>query len=346
MFAGVNPAHPRDCASSQLRYTAFMTPGPPPADFAPVDSARPADLQAFPVHIATPDISAFRQGNTGIPGFTTHDSGLPGPHVVLVSLIHGNEIAGAAILAELLRAKFTPRRGKLTFGFANLAAFDRFNSQTPLASRHIEEDMNRVWDDLQLFGVRRSLELNRAREIRPLVDTADILLDLHTMLWPSNPVLLCGPTAQGRELALKLATPATVIADSGHAGGKRLIDYGRFSEATGILAEAGQHWEPAALSQTRATVRALLRQTGMLLAPPPPPAPITFAQVTHTITARTNRFVFLRSFQGGEIIPAADTLIAHDGDTEIRTPYDSCMLVMPSLRVSLGHTAVRLARLA
>jgi succinylglutamate desuccinylase len=264
--------------------------------------------------------------------------------VVLVSLIHGNEIAGAAILAELLRARFMPRRGKLTLGFANLAAFDRFNPQSPLASRHVEEDLNRVWDDLQLFGVRRSLELNRAREIRPLIDTADILLDLHTMLWPSSPLLLCGATTQGRALAMKLQTPATVIADHGHAGGKRLIEYGRFSEAPAILAEAGQHWEPTALTQTRATVQALLRHTGMLMAPPPPPSPVTFAQVTHTITARTNRFVFLRNFKGGEIIPSAGTLIAHDGDAEIRTPYDNCMLVMPSLRVSHSHTAVRLAR--
>ncbi len=321
-----------------------MTPGHPPADSAPADSASPAEIPAFAVRIATPDISPFRQGNTGIPGFTTRDSRTPGPHVVLVSLIHGNEIAGAAILAELLRARFMPLRGKLTIGFANLAAFDRFNPQSPLASRHVEEDLNRVWDDLQLFGVRRSLELNRAREIRPLIDTAGILLDLHTMLWPSCPVLLCGPNARGRELAMQLGTPATVVADQGHAGGKRLIDYGRFSEAAGILAEAGQHWEPAALTQTRATVHALLRQTGMLTAPPPPPSPITLAQVTHTVTARTNRFVFLRNFHGGEIIPAADTLIAHDGDVEIRTPYDNCMLVMPSLRVSHGHTAVRLAQ--
>jgi hypothetical protein len=33
-----------------------------------------------------------------------------------------------------------------------------------------------------------------------------------------------------------------------------------------------------------------------------------------------------------------------DGDTEIRTPHDDCLLVMPSLRPSRGHTAVRLAR--
>ena len=39
-----------------------------------------------------------------------------------------------------------------------------------------------------------------------------------------------------------------------------------------------------------------------------------------------------------------DTLIAMDGETEIRTPHDNCLLVMPSLRPSRGHTAVRLGR--
>jgi len=80
--------------------------------------------------------------------------------------------------------------------------------------------------------------------------------------------------------------------------------------------------------------------------PPASSAPLTFGQVTRTITARTNRFVFTHEFRGGEVIPTAGPLIAHDGEEEIRTPHDNCLLVMPSLRVSLGHTAVRLARFA
>ena len=86
-----------------------------------------------------------------------------------------------------------------------------------------------------------------------------MLLDMHSMLWPSDPLLLCGPMSRGRELALTIATPSVVIADHGHAGGKRLIDYGRFtaaiSPATGILVEAGQHWEPGSIAQTRARSR-------------------------------------------------------------------------------------------
>ncbi|HQT47616.1 MAG TPA: succinylglutamate desuccinylase/aspartoacylase family protein [Acidocella sp.] len=326
-----------------------MTSSTPQAASTHQLPALPGDLPVFPVHTPAPDLSPYLAGNTGIRGFTTRDSGQPGPHVVLVSLIHGNEIAGATVLAELLAENFSPLRGRLTLGFANLAAFARFDPTAPLTSRFIEEDMNRVWDDIQLFGVRRSVELDRAREIRPLIDTSDILLDLHSMLWPSPPLLLCGPSPRGKVLARNVATPAAIIADDGHVGGKRLIDYGHFTATTGraagVLVEAGQHWEAATIAQTRVTVRALLHNTGMAIFPAPAVPQPTLAQVTHTITAHTHRFVFVRDFSGNELIPTAHTLIAHDGETEIRTPYENCMLVMPCLRATYGHTAVRLARL-
>ncbi|HTQ72248.1 MAG TPA: succinylglutamate desuccinylase/aspartoacylase family protein [Acidocella sp.] len=322
-----------------------MTTGPtsavPPA-------ALPPGLPVFAVEITPPDLSPYIQGNTGIPGFTSLESGLPGPHVVLVSLIHGNEFAGAIVLAELLAGGFKPLRGKLTLGFANLAAFAQFDPKNPIASRFVEEDMNRVWDDFALFGVRRSAELERARAIKPIIDSADMLLDLHTMLWPSDPVLLCGAGPRGRALGMAVGTPALVVADTGHAGGKRLIDYGRFTEdspqgAACLLVEAGPHWRQDAVDQSRATVRALLRQAGMLNAPAPRTAS-RFAEVVALITARTNRFVFVRDFRGGEVIAKAGTLIAHDGDEEIRTPEDNLIMIMPSLKVSHGHTAARLAR--
>jgi predicted deacylase len=310
-------------------------------------------LPAFPVLLTPPDLARFAVGNTGVEGFTTRDSGRSGPHVLIVSLIHGNEIAGAIAVKELLEQDFRPACGRLTLGFANLAAYRRFDPANPLTSRFVEEDLNRVWDDAQLFGVRHSAELERAREIRRLADDADMVLDLHSMLWPSDPLLLCGPSPRGHALAAAVAEPALVIADHGHAGGKRLIDYGRFTAGTGrgaaILVEAGQHWEPSTLQQTRATIAAMLRHAGMLAAPParasiaPVIAPV-FAEVTRVVTARTSRFVFARDYRGGEIIAQSGTLIAHDGETEIRTPHDDCLLVMPSLRASRGHTALRMAR--
>ena len=47
-----------------------------------------------------------------------------------------------------------------------------------------------------------------------------------------------------------------------------------------------------------------------------------------------------------ELIAQAGTLIAYDGDEEVRTPYDACVLIMPSRRLRKGESAVRYGRYA
>lgn len=304
----------------------------------------------FPVRIEPPDLSPWRTGNTGVPGFLSFRGAAPGPHVMIVALVHGNEIAGAIVLDRLLRQGVRPARGRLTLGFANLAAFDRFDPAHPVASRFVDEDLNRIWHPDVLDGPRVSVELTRGRQMRRLVDDADILLDLHSMLWAADPLILCGSTARGRALACRIGTPPLVVADTGHAGGQRLIDYRVFTDpcspATACLVEAGQHWEPETVGTTERTVLSLLHAEGLLPAPPAAMLPRVpaCAEVTDAITAATGSFSFVRPFRGGDVIRRHDTLIATDGTAEIRTPYDDCLLVMPNLRPTRGHTAVRLAR--
>jgi predicted deacylase len=317
--------------------------GPPP---------RPP-LPQFEVRLTAPDISPWIPGNTGIPGFTTKDSGKPGPHVAILSLMHGNEFAGAIVLDRLLRLGLAPKRGRLTVGFINLAAFERFDPRRPTLSRYVDEDINRVWDDMVLDGSRRSVELDRAREIRPLIDTVDVLLDLHSMLWPSDPLILCGETERGRTLACAIGVPELIVSDTGHLSGRRIIDYRRFSapgsQCAANLVEAGQHWHPETVEVMLASVAGLLRHTGVAPEAAGLPAPPRYverrlAQVTKAVTASSSQFSFVQPWRGGAVIPRRNTLIALDGNTEIRTPHDDCLLVIPSLRPSRGHTAVRLAR--
>jgi predicted deacylase len=310
-------------------------------------------LPDFQVRLHPPDLEPWIAGNTGIPGITTRDSGRPGPHVALFCLMHGNEFAGAIVLGGLLRAGLAPLIGRLSFGFLNLAAFERFDPRRPTASRFIDEDMNRVWDAAILDGPRSSIELDRAREIRGFVDTVDVLVDLHSMLWPSEALILCGTPAKGQALAVGIGTPGLVVADQGHLNGRRLIDYARFSRPdtpyAACLVEAGQHWDQATVDTKRGSVAGVLRHLNMVAPDAPlPPAPAArrsrVAQVTAAVTAATSNFAFVQAFRGGDVVPRRNTLIALDGETEIRTPYDDCLLIMPSLRPSRGHTAVRLAR--
>jgi predicted deacylase len=330
-----------DHPGSEIGGVTGVAPPPPP-------------VLHFDVQLRAPSIARWQRGNAGIPGFMSFTGPAPGPHVLVLALTHGNEIAGAVALDRLLAARVRPQRGTLTFGFVNLAAFDRFDPDQPTISRFIDEDLNRLWEASVLDGPRHSLELDRARAIRPLVESADIVLDLHSMLWPSDPLILSGPTAKGQALSCAIGVPDLVVADLGHASGRRLIDHPRFTDPaapfTAILVEAGQHWADETVDTMLGCIAGLLRHTGTvpehpaLPAPPSPARPPRLAEVTMTVTATTAAFAFVQPWRGGEVVARRNTLIALDGSTEIRTPHDDCLLVMPSLRASRGHTAVRLAR--
>jgi hypothetical protein len=67
-------------------------------------------------------------------------------------------------------------------------------------------------------------------------------------------------------------------------------------------------------------------------------------EVTQAVTITGNRFEFVEPYVGLEVIRKAGSLIGHDGDQEVRTPYDNCVLIMPSRRLVRGQTAVRLGR--
>jgi predicted deacylase len=300
----------------------------------------------FEVALTPPDLRPWLAGGGVIPGFITRRAKEPGPHVLLLSLMHGNEIAGAIVLDRMLREGFLPARGQVTLGFANLEAFATFDPAQPTQSRFVEEDLNRVWDPAVLCGSASSVEKQRARQMLPAVLAADAVLDLHSMLWPSEPLVLAGLTARGRALARRMGGPGLIVADSGHAAGRRLIDHPRFSgpgDATALLVEAGQHWRDETVAMMERCVAGLLAALGMgpPVAEPPPPR---CAEVTEAVVAETAAFSFVRPWRGGEVVAKGRTVLALDGEREVRTPYDDCLLVMPSLRPAPGHTAVRLAR--
>ena len=67
-------------------------------------------------------------------------------------------------------------------------------------------------------------------------------------------------------------------------------------------------------------------------------------EVTQAVTVTTAAVPLRRGLPGLEVIAREGTVIAHDGEQPIRTPYDDCVLIMPSRRLGPGLTAVRLGR--
>ncbi|HVB15388.1 MAG TPA: succinylglutamate desuccinylase/aspartoacylase family protein [Stellaceae bacterium] len=313
-----------------------------------------SDLQ-FRVELTPPDIEPYRAGNTGIDYVTTFAAAEPGPHVVVMALTHGNEICGAIALDLLLGADIRPRRGTLTLAFNNVAAYREFDTRYPIASRYIDEDFNRLWHPATLDGPRRSVELERARALRPIVDAADFLLDLHSMQYATAPLMLAGLLPRSRELARRVGIPELIMCDAGHAAGPRMRDYGGFgdpaSAKTALLIECGQHWEHRAAEVASDVMLRFLIAVGAVdrddvaaLGGPDfdmPPRQKTI-EVTEAVTITGDRFDFAQDFRGLEVLPEKGSLIGRDGDREVRTPYDNCILLMPSRRLVRGQTAVRL----
>jgi predicted deacylase len=313
---------------------------------------------AYPIEVAFPDIAAHERSNTGIPYLHTFDSGVTGPHVMINALTHGNEVCGAIVVDALLRARLRPRRGKLTLAFANVDAYRRFDPARPDAARFVDQDFNRVWTAQTLDDPSRdSCELRRARAMRPVIDDVDLLLDLHSMHEKSAPLIVAGPLAKGVELAARLGAPSTVICDEGHPEGRRMRDYEAFgdpaSQKNALLIECGQHWEMSAVRVARdAAARFLLLSTVVDEADlplgwiQPLPPEMQVVRVTEPVVAKSMDFRFAGDYTGLEVFPKAGAVIGWSDGEPVRTPYDDCILVMPSLRqLRPNVTVVRLGKI-
>nr|WP_100084464.1 succinylglutamate desuccinylase/aspartoacylase family protein [Acidovorax delafieldii] len=320
---------------------------------------------ALTFDLPAPDLGPWRAGNTGTEGVWHFDSGQPGRHVMISALVHGNELCGAWALKGLLASGLRPRRGQLTLAFCNLEAFDRFDAAHHDASRFTDEDLNRQWLD-ERINAGDTRERRRAAALRPFVARADWLLDIHSMHEPSAPLLLTGMQPRNLDLARTMRAPEHIVIDAGHKDGVRMRDYGRFGLPDGdgpgqggdtrsLLIECGFHGDPASRTVAQDQCVRFLAAAGVLdaaeLAHLLPgwqqaDAPRQWAlEVTGPVVARSSHFRFTEAFTGLEVIAQAGTVIGDNDGEPVTTPYDDCVLVMPSTRQArAGVTVVRWAR--
>ena len=191
---------------------------------------------------------------------------------------------------------------------------------------------------------------------------AQWLLDLHSMHEPGQPLSLAG--LQGRNLALARAmrAPEHIVVDAGHKDGVRMRDYGRFGlpddqagDPRSLLIECGFHGDPASLQVAQDQCVRFIEQSGVISAAVLaqqlpgwrlPDAPRQWAlEVTQPVVARSAAFRFVEPFTGLECIEKQGTVIGDNDGEPVLTPYDDCVLVMPSTRQAQnGVTVVRYAR--
>ena len=311
----------------------------------------------FPVELVNPDISPYKNSNTGIDYVITLDSGLSGPHVFISSIVHGNEPCGALAIDWFLKNDYRPLSGKLTLGFMNIEAYLAFDPLNPNRTRWVEEDFNRLWAEgvLEDPKRKRTSEFLRANEVKNIVSQVDYLLDIHSMQKPCVPLMMAGMLNKGIDFARDVGMQMPIISDSGHNEGMRMRDYFGFShiesQKNALLVECGQHWAKSSEIVAIETMIRFLRTTSIM--------DENFAddfiyknkalnfqndvyKVGKIITIKSENFKFDQDWQGFETLKKG-VLIGKDDNEEVYAPYEETILIMPSKRLFPGKTAVRLA---
>ena len=316
----------------------------------------PYDLPPLPPLEVTPkDLTPYRRGNTGIDYVHTFDSGRPGPHVVVNALTHGNEFCGMTAVTFLLDRAVRPVHGKLTLSFANIAAYESFDPAQPFESRFVERDFNRVWCDEILAEDDGTIELRRAREMLPLIRSADALLDIHSTSFPVSPMLCYVDQPRASAMAHAVGTaPRHIVSGGGVHHGKVMMEYGAFnradSTATALLVECGQHFAATSgrvalqtalrfLQYCEVVDPAFIAEHAAIAAPPK----ADVYRISDVLLAHHDDFRFARRYQGFEELQRGE-IFAYDGGEAVRAPYENCTLLMPRRRPVKGQEVVTLAQ--
>ncbi|WP_298257589.1 succinylglutamate desuccinylase/aspartoacylase family protein [uncultured Litoreibacter sp.] len=309
--------------------------------------------QYIRVLIDVPNIQPYAAGSHGVPYVWEKDSGKPGPHLMICGIMHGNEICGAHVIKRFLDRDVVPARGKVTYCFGNVDAYHRFDPENPQWHRFIDADINRIWgkelDDMSLQGS----EHKRARELRPVIDRVDVLLDIHSFQCRGLPVANPGSRQSAIDLAQRIPhTPLVLSGPKQESDRIRLLDYERFSNpahgAAALQIQVGHHWSPESVENGWQASLGFLDIHDML--PESlredynPDRQKLNLEVSELIYDYEPSFAFEGDYMNGEFFEKAGTLIATEGEREIRTPHDNTYLVMPVQYRRLGMTVGRFAR--
>ncbi len=302
-----------------------------------------------PLEVTPRDLSRYRQGNTGIDYVHRFESGRPGPHVMVNALTHGNEFCGMVAVCHLLESDVRPKIGTLTLSFANVAAYETFDPARPFESRLITHNLNRIWSSAWLDGSEDSIELRRAREMRPAVAAADHILDIHSTSQDVVPFWVYPSYERNAAVACAIGRPQVhLVMPAGLGSGTPLIQHGAHAGADGpgaaLVVECGQHFRQATSDLASEVAMDFLAHFGLVDQPAAaakePPRRFELLR-THVI--QNESFAFTRPVIGFETY-AEGELIATEGALEIRAPCDDCTIFMPARVAIVGREGVYLTR--
>ena len=194
----------------------------------------------------------------------------PGPTLICLGGLHGNEPAGVWAIDRVLRS-LRARAETLRGEFIGLVGNRRALS---VGRRFIDHDLNRAWKPERLARLlksagldeeedREQLELDAA--LQRIVDEAQgrvFLLDLHTFSGPGSAFAILDDTLPNREMAMDFPVPLVLGLEEELSG--TLASHFTAQGVTVLGFESGRHEDPESVDGAVAAIWLALDSCGLL----------------------------------------------------------------------------------
>jgi predicted deacylase len=295
----------------------------------------------------------------------------PGPALLVLGAVHGNEICGTQatrqLLADIDSGSVTIDRGSVTFvPITNPLAYQ-------LKRRFGDRNLNR---NMAPSAIPQDFEDRIANVLTPLLDAHDVLLDLHSFHTGGAPFVMIGPqnntgalepfalAAEEMQLALHTGAPRIVegwldtyargvqrraakALDNIHARSQTLVtnpnygvgttEYMRARGGYAVTLECGQHDDPAGVGVAR---HAILQTLGLLgITNAKPASPIAVPEILRLIDVTDKAHAgdtFAKEWRSFDVVKAGEVIgVRHSGE-EVKAQGDG-FVVFPNPRGEVGQ---------
>ena len=286
----------------------------------------------------------------------------PGPSLVVLGAVHGNEVCGAHAIVraidDLTHGSLRLLRGRLTLvPVANPLAFAQ-------ATREGQRNLNRRFlpqPDPQDYEDRIT------HQLAPLLAQHEVLLDLHSFHTPGDPFAMVGPrnnsgarepfARAAEEMALARALGAQQVVEGwlevydraarlrGELPDDEGIGTNEYMRSQGgyaVTIECGQHEDPEAIDVATRAIHGALAHLELAHVPAPPRFAGPAARLKDVVLRESPADRLAQDWHSFDAVQAGD-VIAHRADgTPVAAPYDGCVL-FPHPEAEVGQELFYLA---
>ncbi|MDP1742754.1 succinylglutamate desuccinylase/aspartoacylase family protein [Polaromonas sp.] len=302
----------------------------------------------------------------------------PGPKLLILGAVHGNEVCGTKAITQLLQdidsGHLNIERGSVTFvPITNPLAYKR-------QQRTGERNLNR---NMAPSAIAQDFEDRIANVLCPLLDAHEVLLDLHSFHTGGAPFVMIGPQNNSgtlepfsdadAEMQLALCTGAPRIVEgwldtyargvqrraatpvpAGTARAQTLVtnpnygvgtaEYMRSRGGYGVTLECGQHDDPQGVQVAR---HAILQTLALLnMVSQPLETSTTEREILRLVDVTDREHAgdsFAREWRSFDAVQAGDLIGTRHSGAQVTAPHDG-FVVFPNPRAEPGQEWFYMAR--